>query len=273
MNLKESISSGILEAYLAGELTDAEMREVDRMAEKHPIVKEELDELKEAINSFASSSGLEPSSDILREAMNELKEDDKERFISILNENESEVVYKRVNVIPVWSIAASILLVISLGFNYFFFNQFKNTKDQLAALQQESYQLANQVDNKEQDLQYAQLRIAHFLNKDNVHIRMDGLPLSPESYANVFWNTKTNAVFISVDNLPEPPAGHQYQLWAIKPGQPPIDAGIFDHTKLVQELKVIKGDVQAFAVTLEKEGGSPIASVDQTYVKGFLQSS
>ncbi len=111
------------------------------------------------------------------------------------------------------------------------------------------------------------------LNKDNVHIRMDGLPLSPESYANVFWNTKTNAVFISVDNLPEPPAGHQYQLWAIKPGQAPIDAGIFDHNKLVQELKIIRGEVQAFAVTLEKEGGSPIASVDQTYVKGFLQSS
>jgi anti-sigma-K factor RskA len=38
----------------------------------------------------------------------------------------------------------------------------------------------------------------------------------------------------------------------------------------VQELKVIKGDVRAFAVTLEKEGGSPIATVDKTYVKGFI---
>lgn len=273
MNLKEYVSSGILEAYLAGELIEAEMREVDRMAEQHPILKYELDELREAINEYAAVTGLAPSSDVLSEAINELREGDKERFMSILNENETEVVYKKVNVIPVWSIAASILLVISLGFNYFFFNQFKNTKDQLAALQQESYQLANQVNNTEEDLQYAQLRIAHFLNKDNVHIRMDGLPLSPESYANVFWNTKTNAVFISVDNLPEPPAGHQYQLWAIKPGQAPIDAGIFDHNKLVQELKIIRGEVQAFAVTLEKEGGSPIASVDQTYVKGFLQSS
>ena len=102
---------------------------------------------------------------------------------------------------------------------------------------------------------------------------MDGSELSPESFANVFWNKKSNAVFISVDNLPEPPHGHQYQLWAIKEGQAPIDAGIFDHNNLVQRLKIIQGEVLAFAVTLEKEGGTPNATVENTYVKGFLKKS
>jgi hypothetical protein len=41
----------------------------------------------------------------------------------------------------------------------------------------------------------------------------------------------------------------------------------------VQELKVIRGDVAAFAVTLEIEGGVQDASVDKTYVKVFLKKT
>ena len=130
-----------------------------------------------------------------------------------------------------------------------------------------------QVETVQQELDYASLKVAHFLSVDNIHVRMDGSQLSPKSFANVFWNKNSNAVFISVDNLPEPPHGHQYQLWAIKENEAPIDAGIFDHNNLVQELKVIKGDVIAFAVTLEVEGGTPNATVEKTFVKGFLKKS
>ena len=271
MNVKEYIASGILEEYIAGELNEEKMREVDALANEFPEIRRELEELQEALNSYAKSANLNPSSKILDKALLEIQEDEKERFIKVLNE-EPEIQIKRVNVIPIWSIAASIFLVISLGFNYLFYTQFRKTKDRLALIEQNNAVLAEKTSNVEQELEYAQLRVAHFLNEDNIHVRMDGLDISPESYANVFWNKKSNAVFISVDNLPSPPHGHQYQLWAIKEGQTPIDAGIFDHTKLVQELKVIKGDIKAFAVTLEKEGGSPIASVDKTYVKGFLGS-
>jgi len=280
VNIKEYIKSGILEAYWAGELNEAEMLEVDRMTEVHPEVKYELDEIKNSLTEYARAAGNEPNLDILDGALAEINENDKERFMSAINDEEPEVVIKRVNVVPVWSIAATILLIVSAGFNYLFFSEFRKAKGQveeleasIQSLQEDQTVLADLASDQKMELEYANLRIAHFLNKDNVHVRMDGMPLSPQSYANVFWNVKSNAVFISVDNLPEPPHGHQYQLWAIKPGQAPIDAGIFDHTQLIQELKIIKGNVEAFAVTLEKEGGSPIATVDKTFVKGFLKKS
>ena len=229
--------------------------------------------MAKGLNKYAQAAGKQPDPQILDEALSTINESEKENFLKALSEPEEEVRIQRVNVVPVWSIAATILLFLSVGFNYFFYTQFINVKDQLAALESDRTTLANRVFDQEQELQYAQLRIAHFLNEDNIHIRMDGLDLAPESFANVFWNKKSNAVFISVDNLPEPPHGHQYQLWAIKPGLAPIDAGIFDHSQLIQELKVIRGNVEAFAVTLEKEGGSPIATVDKTYVKGFLKKS
>lgn len=272
MDIQAYISSGILEAYLAGELNEVEMQEVDRIADKHNEVKIELDTLRESLLKYAEAESKAPNPEILEGAMASIKEIEKEKFLEVLDD-EPEIKIQRVNIVPVWTIAASILLFLSLGFNYIFYSQFKNTKDQLAALESNQTSLANRVNDTNEQLEYAQLRIAHFLSEDNIHIRMEGLDLAPESFANVFWNKKNNSVFISVDNLPEPPHGHQYQLWAIKPGLAPIDAGIFDHNQLVQELKVIRGNVEAFAVTLEKEGGSPIATVDKTFVKGFLKKS
>jgi len=280
VNTREYIESGILEAYWAGGLTSEEMLEVDRMADQHPIVKSELEEIRKSIQEYGQLMGKGPDHAVLAKTIEEIGEGDRFRFMESLNGEEPEVIVKRVNVVPVWSIAASILLVVSAGFNFLFFTEFKKAKDQVNELQanmeavkQDQLLLADLTKDQRMELDYANLRIAHFLNADNVHVRMDGLPISPEAYANVFWNTKSNAVFISVDNLPEPPHGHQYQLWAIKPGQSPIDAGVFDHNQRVQELKVIKGNVSAFAVTLEKEGGSPVATVEKTFVKGFLKKS
>lgn len=272
MDIQAYIKSGILEAYLAGELTAAQMREVDRMADEYSEVSSELEGLKKTIAKYADLESKNPDPEVLDKALHTIEEFEKDKFLKVLD-HEPEIRIQRVNIVPVWSIAATILLFVSVGFNYIFYTQFKDTKDQLVALESNQTSLANRVSDTDQELQYAQLRIAHFMSEDNVHIRMDGLDLAPEAFANVFWNTKNNVVFISVDNLPDPPHGHQYQLWAIKPGLEPIDAGIFDHNQLVQELKVVTGNVEAFAVTLEVEGGSPIATVDKTFVKGFLKKS
>jgi hypothetical protein len=246
---------------------------VDRLAAIYPVIKNELEQLRESLISYAKSTGNQPSNEVLEGALKSIREEEKDSFVRVLTEDEPEVSIKRVNAVPLWSVAASILFFVSFGANIFLYSKLDKAQDNLDGVLSDNSFLANSIENTSQELDYANLRIAHFLNKDNIHVRMDGTDLSPESYANVFWNSKTNSVFISVDNLPEPPHGHQYQLWAIKPGQAPIDAGIFDHTKLIQELKVIRGNVNAFAVTLEVEGGTPIATVDKTYVKGLLKKS
>ena len=256
-----------------GELNEQGMLEVDKLAALYPVIRQELEEIRKSITDFAQSNSQQPSASILDGAISSIKEDEKDSFVRILEEDEPKVIVKRINAIPIWSVAASLLFFVSLGFNIFFFSKLDKAEDELRAATDQQLILADRVEKTSQELSYADLRIAHFLNEDNVHVRMDGSDLSPESYANVFWNKNSNAVFISVDNLPEPPHGHQYQLWAIESGKAPIDAGIFDHNKLVQELKIIKGDVLAFAVTLEKEGGTPDATVEKTYVKGFLKKS
>jgi anti-sigma-K factor RskA len=61
-----------------------------------------------------------------------------------------------------------------------------------------------------------------------------------------------------VNNLPKPAAGKQYQLWAIVNGQP-VDAGMlnWNDATIVASMKNIP-QAQAFAITLEDEGGHPL---------------
>lgn len=274
MNIQEYIESGILETYLAGELDHEEMLAVDKMAAQHPEISEELTRLRESIVRYARVAHKEPGRRVLTHVLNAIEEEEKgeekpapgKPLGSTGNSNSP-------GIFSTWSMAATFLLLVSIGFNFYFFSELQNAEGLVKELAQEKTFLSERAKTATQQLDHANLRIAHFLNGDNIHVRMDGSEISPSSFANVFWNRKTNAVFISVDNLPEPPHGHQYQLWAIKEGQPPIDAGIFDHNALVQELKVIRGEVRAFAVTLEKEGGTQYATVEKTYVKGFLKKS
>lgn len=271
MNIQEYIASGILESYWAGELSDEEMQKVDAMAVRYPEIAAELDELRNILINLANSQADAEDSAVLDFVTSTIRDEEKEAFLRAIEEPETQI--KKITVIPRWITAAAVLLFLSIAFNVYFFLRMQSAKDDVRRIAAENSKMAYKIESTQQELDYAELRVAHFLNDDNIHVRLDGSELSPKSFANVFWNKNTNAVFISVDNLPEPPKGHQYQLWAIKPGQAPIDAGIFDHNQLVQELKVIKGEVQAFAITLEEEGGTPVATVDQTYARGFLKKS
>ena len=268
MNLKDYIESGLLESYLMGELSDEEMKEVDRLAARHPVIGQELEKIRKGILTYAEATGNRPHPDVLRAALKTLQDDqeDTQTGLSKLQDTAEN----RIKSFPVWYVAASVLLLVSITFNLILFRKLRENREEIRSLTTQRTLLAEQVETASLKLDDAETRIAHFTNEDNIRVRMEGSEISPRSFAHVFWNKKTNTVFISVDNLPEPPHGHQYQLWAIKPGQSPIDAGIFDYNEQIQKLKVIKGDVMAFAVTLEKEGGTPHATVEKTYVKGFL---
>jgi anti-sigma-K factor RskA len=72
-----------------------------------------------------------------------------------------------------------------------------------------------------------------------------------------------------VQNLPAAPTGKQYQLWTIVDGVP-VDMGMLDNDfrEKVISMKTAKGNVAAFAITLEKQGGSPSPTLEEMYVLG-----
>src|SRR5690606_18436667 len=76
---------------------------------------------------------------------------------------------------------------------------------------------------------------------------------------------------VALHRMPMPPSGMQYQLWVIQDGAP-VDMGVIANDMVEKDgmMKVPKSVAagQAFAISLEKEGGSQVPDMEQIYVMG-----
>ena len=69
--------------------------------------------------------------------------------------------------------------------------------------------------------------------------------------------------------MPVNDSARQYQLWALVGGKP-VDLGVFDADAATKDMKEMESiaAAAAFAVTLEKRGGSPAPTMDEMMVIG-----
>ncbi|MFN3784807.1 MAG: anti-sigma factor domain-containing protein [Spirosomataceae bacterium] len=274
MNVNEYISSGILEEYVLGVVSDQERREVQCLSKIYPEIELELRKLEESMGSYLGLYAKEPPVSLKNKIfaqmdfsspLEENKTAEQTQFVaqtpvSVVPEVEKEV--QVIQFTPAWSkvsVAASVLLAVGLGWAVFNMKQIIETNGQLS----NQVSILEKVTDQNSDL------LAMYQNPQNKVVRLAGVEKSPESSVVVFWNQQNNEVALVVDNLPKPEAGKQYQLWTIVDGKP-VDMGMLDQefgSKILQ-MKGAAGNVAAFAITLEKEGGSPVPTLEQMYVVG-----
>jgi anti-sigma-K factor RskA len=111
--------------------------------------------------------------------------------------------------------------------------------------------------------------LALFKDSKNVRMELKGVEKSPESKVMAFWNKETEEMKLMVENLPATPKGKQYQVWGMVDGKP-VDMGMIDlnFENKILAMKVPRGNIAAFAITLEKQGGSPTPTLEEMYVIG-----
>jgi anti-sigma-K factor RskA len=64
---------------------------------------------------------------------------------------------------------------------------------------------------------------------------------------------------ISMDNLPAPPPGHDYQLWVLDPTAPaPMSAGLLTRNARAQDFAAhpVRSMGPGFAISMEPAGGN-----------------
>ena len=269
MNIQEYISSGIVESYVLGLASDEERSEFERMCAAHAEVRRARELFELALEEQAMRDAVAPAKNIKSKIFAEIEiENEKVSFVpgpqaSLPGQEEGRHGAKVISL--GWAryvAAASIaLLLISTALNFYFFNQYKNYSNRYEALVAQQTELARNNDVMRARLDTYENTLAMLRDPDMAVIKMPGtnVSTSPDSnsVATVYWNTKSKDVYLLINNLPPPPSGQQYQLWAIVDGQP-VDAGVFDvqNTAALLRMKNMPR-AQVFAVTLEKRGGSP----------------
>jgi len=277
---KAYIETGILELYVLGQLNAHEQREVEEMAAKYPEIKGEISAIEIAMEQYAIKHAMQPTAGL-----------DKQIFEKILAEKPAvkETVstpVQEAKIIPLtpdksastikllrFSLVACIgLLVVSTAALYSAHDKLNTANQQIASLSLDKEKFAATVSfmkGENKDLQ----EIATISSDPTwTLVKLAGTKISPQAKMMVYWHRKGQHVM--VDNtkmaLPKNDADHQYQLWAIVNGKP-VDLGVFDATaepkKLLVTMKEV-GNAQAFAVTLEKRGGSISPTMEKMIAMG-----
>ena len=281
MDLSCIISSGDLELYILGMLPEEEASKIAQLAIMFPEVQVELNRISESLEALGSVSAVTPSALVKDNIMGKLAELKKEEQKVVpfgsntLRKIENEEPPKKTPVIELprvnkssWLLAASFIgLIFSLGALFYFISQNNRNQTELASLKQQADTLRqNAVLQQQQILAYS--ATMQMLHSDNYKkIELTNVPGKPSAMAQVMWNTKTKEVYVADVSLPQTPSDKQYQLWAIVDGKP-IDAGMLSDVKnMAQKMKVFE-KADAFAITLEKKGGSPTPTMEEMYVMG-----
>lgn len=277
MDIKEYISSGILELYAAGALNAAEAAEVEAMAGKHAEVRSELEAIQNALNDYTSLHRKNPRPELRQSVLDKIAEIEGDSgnvtAISKPVSPQPEEYYPR-SAMPRYLMAAVwIFLVLNIAGNIYFYTKLKDTQEQMTAVVNENTKMKSDYERIRLDMEKKSTDMKMVMNRTNKIVDLKGMEIAPQAFATVYWNPLNKKVMLNVENLPMPPADKQYQLWALKDGKP-IDAGVFDMSPAnggdMHMMPVRIDDADAFAVTLEKKGGSPTPTLTQLYVMGKI---
>jgi anti-sigma-K factor RskA len=271
------ISSGDLELYVLGLLPEEDAYKVEQLSLLFPEIRQELDRISQSLENLATTATVAPSPDVKVRLMQQLSalkaaENNTATATEAPVHNIKEV--HTTPVIPVkakrenkgFLMAASIgALLLSIIAVIYLARQNQQQNQQVAALQKQVNNLGQQTSIQQQQLQAATQTLQLWQDEDVRKIALTSVPGKPAALAQVFWNPKTSEVYIEDVSLPPAPAGKQYQLWAIVDGKP-VDAGMLSKAaNEVQKMKTFAA-ADAFAITLEKEGGSTTPTMEEMYV-------
>lgn len=259
MNIKEYISSGVVESYVLGLLTAQEKFEFEQYCEAYPELKEARDSFERAIEKQAMENAVPPPAGIKERIRSAIQQTPKtSKIISMEPTTRKSSSYG-------WLAAASIILFLVAGyFAYNFYNQNKELKKS----NQEITGKLNNVDSL--------LNERKALEAENVTV-VNMVAMKPNApSANIYWDTTSANVYMLVKNMPKLASDKQYQLWSLidSNGLKPTSLGLFDGG---QEKVIIKMNnaqkADAFAITIEKRGntGGPDLGQLQNMGKTKLQ--
>ncbi|MBE7174361.1 MAG: anti-sigma factor [Williamsia sp.] len=278
MNIHEYISSGIVESYVLGLSDREEAAEFERMCREHPEVKTARDLFELQLEKQAFVNVVAPPERVRKGFFAELDQAAAQDSSAV----SSPVVpmsapgHQRTtgNWARYLAAASIILLIASTALNFYFFQQYKSYSTRYNDLLAQNQLLTSNSNTIQTRLRSYESTISRLTDTNVTVVKMPGFPKgpSPASLATVYWDKRTKEVYIYVNNMPRAVPNKQYQLWALVGGKP-VDAGTFDvngDTVLLRMKNVL--NAETFAVTLEKQGGSPTPDLTQLYVIGNVKT-
>lgn len=276
VDVNEYIASGILESVVLGLASDQEVREVKCMSEIYPEIKEEIRAIEQAFEKMALESAIDPSPHVKAAVLTALAN---EAQLTSENNSETKIIAFPTN--PVvkksnpwkWLAAACVVLFVGTAALWISStnqsNQLANKVAKLQAKQTQDQQVLIAMQLEEDHFQAVESVITdHSMKK----VILMGTPKDPKACVHFMWSEDKHKGIMVAECITSPPVDMQYQLWAIADGKP-VSLGLFDYDEVMDitdPFDIEMGNISAFAITLEKKGGSPTPTMENMIVAGAI---
>jgi anti-sigma-K factor RskA len=266
MEIEQYISSGILELYVAGLLTEEQNMEIHRLSQEEPRIMEEIQAIEGAIRELSKS--VSPRATMGRgfpEILKRIGEEYEPVVVGMPRRGTSWATYAG------W--AAALILAAGLWWVY---QQNQDLQSQMELRSNEIQVLEDQIFQARSSRENAETLLSALRDQNVTVVALEGQAAAPDSYAKVYWNTNDSKVYIDAQGLPEPPPGMVYQVWSLKLSPlTPTNLGLLedftsDEKKIFALLN--PNESEAFGITLEPAGGSETPTMEQLYTLGTVAS-
>lgn len=287
-NSDSIISSGILELYVAGGLSDEENTRITALIKKDDAIKDEIERIETAYIQISVVDAPPLDEFGLSDILNSINEvDNQTPKLSVVSNNtvdnqQSEKTqvesYKTAGFLQTYGhyvAAAVIMLMVSAGANLFMIGELEKASEQVAILDQnttetiDGMQASHSGDRK------------RFMTNSSVNtLEVVLLPTKKnmrDMEVTVYWDSQIGTTHIDATKLPVPPEGKQWQIWAGIPNiASPYSLGLLSNMKTDQDnffkLRMLQKEPDSFFVTLEPIGGSFLPSPNHIYLETTKKS-
>lgn len=248
MDIKEYISSGILELYVLGQLSPEEMAQVEDMQSKYVEVQKEIYDISISLEQYGRLTAIKAPTELGDKILSQLPPKQHS------NSTSKDLPSNNIN----WKMMTLIFGLTSIfGIGMYMWQtenheqELKNMKNSLIVCDSIRQAATNQYAMLN-DLNDSQNKIIGLTpTKD-----FNGIMV----YLHHNENTKKN--YLQLNQLPEINEDQAFQLWSLKPGMDPIPLDVFTDQNKIIEISYVD-ETPTYAITIEPKGGSKSPSLDK----------
>ncbi len=244
MNIREYISSGIVESYVLGLASAEEQIQFEETCARYPEVLQARIDFEKSLEIHAQENAVTPLPGTKDKIFDALKNTGPARLVELPADQG-----KQKNWFRYAAAALVILLAGSLYWNISLYNKNKKLNADLSSYAATMDTMHHDMDMVMGDHSHSNIKMA----------ALKGMPDAPNAMATVYWDTVSHDVYLLINNLPQPPTDKQYQLWALL-DKKPVDLGVISNNFFIRQNSLLlkaknAQQAQAFAITLEDMGG------------------
>lgn len=252
MNIKEYISSGIIESYVLGLASQEERVEFEQLCMQYPELVKARDDFELALEQQLTIQAIAAPVAAKAKLMEAVRQSsDAGKVIAMdATKRAGGSSYLR------WVAAASVLLLLGAAF---FAYDFYAENQKLKASYEDLRARVTVMEDEQKMVVDPNVTVVNLVGTTPA-----------KASASIYWDSTSKNVFLVVKNMPQLPSDKQYQLWALIDGKPK-DLGLFD-VKANQERVMLKMNntqkSEAFAITIENRGNQGGPNLEQLQTMG-----